>query len=182
MVKKIAKMNYNFVMQEAAVTGARFHPNSIEPASESLKVKRNPPTLPAYGVKQNDLNKVASYLNKLSTRLSIPKLNSSDSQSSVKAYLKSVEQLDRIEPDNLASTQRILKPTMVSPTRNLEKLQPTTGNPFATKNPQAQWNSVTRNQISSIKPSTFRVLTKDSLLQNSSNANVPTMAGSTSNV
>jgi hypothetical protein len=91
VAKKIAKMNYDSVMKEAAATGSRFHPNSIEPASESLNVKRSPPNLPAYGVKQKDLNKVASYLNKLSTRLSIPKLNSSDSQSSVKAYLKSVE-------------------------------------------------------------------------------------------
>ena len=49
--KKIAKMNYNSVMREAAATGQRFHPNSIEPASETIKVKENPPSLPAYGVK-----------------------------------------------------------------------------------------------------------------------------------
>jgi hypothetical protein len=155
--KKIAKMNYDSVMQEAAATGSRFHPNSIEPASESLKVKRNPPTLPAYGAKQKDFNKVASYLNKLSTRLSIPKLNSSDSQSSVKAYLKSVEQFERVEADNFASTQRILKPTIVSPTRTLEKLQPTMGNPFATKILQAPLNSVTRNKNNQINSNTFGV-------------------------
>jgi len=150
-------MNYDSVMQEAAATGSRFHPNSIEPASESLKVKRNPPTLPAYGAKQKDLNKVASYLNNLSTRLSIPKLNSSDSQSSVKAYLKSVEQFERVEADNFASTQRILKPTIVSPTRTLEKLQPTMGNPFATKNLQAPLNSVTRNKNNQINSNTFGI-------------------------
>ena len=155
--KKIAKMNYNSVMQEAAATGSRFHPNSIEPTCETVRVKVSPPTIPAYGVKQKDLNKVANYLNKLSTRLSIPKLNSSDSQSSVKAYLKSVEQLERIETDNFATTQRIQKPTIVSPSRNLEKLQPTVGNPFVNKNLQAPLHSVTRNTKDSIYPSTFRV-------------------------
>ncbi len=108
-------------------------------------MKENPPSLPAYGVKQKDLNKVATYLNKLSTRLSIPKLNSSDSQSSVKAYLKSVEQLEKLETSNLATTQRILKPTIISPTRHLEKLQPTMGNPFINRNLQAPVNAATRN-------------------------------------
>lgn len=108
-------------------------------------MKASPPTLPAYGAKQKDLNKVATYLSKLSTRLSIPKLNSSDSQSSVKAYLKSVEQLEKLDNNNFATTQRILKPTIVSPTRHLEKLQPTMGNPFVNRNPQAPLNAVTRN-------------------------------------
>lgn len=72
-------MNYDTIVKEAAATGTRFHPISIEPTSAKALVKMSPPKLPPYNVKQRDVNKVAGYLNRLSARLSIPKLNSSDS-------------------------------------------------------------------------------------------------------
>ena len=146
----------------------------------------SPPKLPPYNVKQRDVNKVAGYLNRLSARLSIPKLNSSDSQSSVNALLKSIQQLDQAESNNnLASTQRIMKPSPISPVnRSIEKLQPTFGNPFASRIPSIGLNATTKNlsvRNQEHQVSINRVSKKDSLLQNSSNANILTMAGSQSN-
>lgn len=146
----------------------------------------SPPKLPPYNVKQRDVNKVAGYLNRLSARLSIPKLSSSDSQSSVNALLKSIQQLDQAESNNnLASTQRIMKPSPISPVnRSIEKLQPTFGNPFASRIPSIGLNATSKNlsvRNQEHQVSMNRVSKKDSLLQNSSNANIPTMAGSQSN-
>jgi hypothetical protein len=71
-------MNYSKVMNEATSSGKKIHPISLEPQTARELKKLSPPRLPSYGVKQNDLKKVTVYLNQLSSRLSIPKLNSND--------------------------------------------------------------------------------------------------------
>ena len=48
----------------------RIQPNSVERGQVSERLKQLAPSLPAYGAKEKDVNKVANYLNQLDTRLS----------------------------------------------------------------------------------------------------------------
>jgi len=69
-------LNRNTVVGFHSGSKSRFHPNSLDKSSAKKSSKMEPPTMPAQNPQMRDSQKMASYLHKLDTRLSQPKLMS----------------------------------------------------------------------------------------------------------
>lgn len=81
---KSSKVN---LAQRYASSVKQRYPNSVASFNSKLALNKEAPSINHYNASQQEQNRVACYQNTQSDRLSIPKLNSSNSQTKLKEYL-----------------------------------------------------------------------------------------------